>query len=72
MTELSSTMRRLGMNPSEAELRDMVNEVDTDGNGDIDLAEFIALMVKKLQSHDAEGELIEAFKVFDLESNGLV
>lgn len=29
-------MRSLGQNPSESELQDMINEVDTDGDGTID------------------------------------
>jgi calmodulin len=29
-------MRSLGQNPSESELQDMINEVDTDNNGTID------------------------------------
>lgn len=34
--ELGTVMRSLGQNPSESELQDMINEVDTDNNGTID------------------------------------
>lgn len=34
--ELGVVMRCLGQNPSESELADMINEVDTDKNGTID------------------------------------
>lgn len=44
--ELGTVMRSLGQNPTEAELQDMINEVDADGNGTIDFPEFLSLMAR--------------------------
>jgi calmodulin len=70
--ELGDIMKNLGQTPSEAELQDMINEVDIDGNGTIDFKEFLGLMARKMRDTDTEEELIEAFKVFDRDGNGLI
>ena len=70
--ELGILMRNLGRNPSEEELKQMIREVDLDGNGTIDFKEFLCLMVKKMKRTDTEEELLEAFKVFDRDGNGYI
>jgi len=70
--ELGTVMRSLGQNPTEAELQDMINEVDADGNGTIDFPEFLSLMARKMKDTDTEEELIEAFKVFDRDGSGFI
>ena len=65
-------MRSLGQNPTEAELQDMINEVDADGNGTIDFPEFLTMMARKMKDTDYEEEIIEAFKVFDKDGNGFI
>uniref|UniRef100_A0A0C9QNL6 Calmodulin n=1 Tax=Wollemia nobilis TaxID=56998 RepID=A0A0C9QNL6_9CONI len=70
--ELGTVMRSLGQNPTEAELRDMIDEVDADGNGTIDFPEFLNLMARKMKDTDSEEELKEAFKVFDKDQNGYI
>ncbi|KAL7412519.1 hypothetical protein BDY24DRAFT_341722, partial [Mrakia frigida] len=70
--ELGTVMRSLGQNPTEAELTDMVNEVDADGNGKIDFAEFLTMMSRKMRDVDSEEEIKEAFKVFDKDGNGFI
>ena len=70
--ELGDIMKNLGQTPSEAELQDIINEVDIDGNGTIDFKEFQGLMARKMRDNDSEEELIEAFKVFDRDGNGLI
>ena len=42
--ELGKVMRKLGQNPTDDELQDMMNEADADGNGTIEFNEFCALM----------------------------
>ncbi|EFJ32870.1 hypothetical protein SELMODRAFT_83841 [Selaginella moellendorffii] len=71
-SELAVVMRSLGQNPSEQELREMIEEVDVDGNGTIDFQEFLNLMARKMKDTDTEEELKEAFKVFDKDRNGLI
>lgn len=65
-------MRSLGQNPTKAELQDMVNEVDSDGNGTIGFPEFLAMMERKMKDTDSEEEIKEAFKVFDKDGNGFI
>lgn len=70
--ELATVIRSLGQNPTEAEIQDMINEVDTDGNGTIDFREFLDLMAHKMKDFDSDEELREAFKVFDKDQNGYI
>ena len=65
-------MRSLGQNPTDAELHEMVNEVDSDGNGTIDFPEFISMMSKRVHDMDSEDEIKQAFKVFDKDGSGSI
>lgn len=59
--ELGVAMRTLGLNPTEEELLNMINEYDVDGNGKIDFFEFCKMM--KEMSKETDQELIRlAFK----------
>jgi Ca2+-binding EF-hand superfamily protein len=72
--ELQEVMRKLGQNPSEAELREMIASVDTDGNQEIDFNEFVALMKSRIGELDADPdqELRDAFNVFDADRSGFI
>jgi calmodulin len=50
----------------------MIVEADDDGSGTIDFDEFLMLMSKRLSELDVKEELIEAFRVYDREKNGVI
>ncbi|KAI6224573.1 Calmodulin-like protein 3 [Aphelenchoides besseyi] len=69
--ELGVAMRTLGLNPTEEELLNIVNEYDADQNGKIDFGEFCKMM--KATNKETDESLIRlAFKVFDKDGNGYI
>lgn len=70
--ELGVVMKSLGQNPTDAELTDMINEIDVDGNGSVDFEEFLQMMVKKTSNTNPQDELKDAFKVFDKNGDGFI
>lgn len=68
--DLSIVMHALGQEPTDVLLRDMVNEVDTDGNGGLEFSEFLRMMVRKMRLPDLDDELRIIFQVFDTTQTG--
>ena len=58
--ELGTLMCSLGQNPTKAELQDMINKVEADGNGTIDFPEFLRTMARKMRDTDSESDNEEA------------
>uniref|UniRef100_A0A8C5VYJ6 EF-hand calcium-binding domain-containing protein 11 n=1 Tax=Microcebus murinus TaxID=30608 RepID=A0A8C5VYJ6_MICMU len=62
----------LTLNATEAELQDMINEVDADGNGTTDLPEFLTRMTRQMKDTDREEEIRGAFSASDKDGNGYI
>ena len=71
-SELATVMKSLGLSPSETEITDLMNEIDQDGNHEIDFEEFLTLMARQTDTRDSAQEIIEAFKVFDKNGDGYI
>merc|ERR1711892_267808 len=69
---LGPLMRTLGKNPTEAEIYNMMAEVDVDHNGKLDLREFILMMYNMLGNKDNMEEMKMAFRAFDTDGDGKV
>ena len=69
--DLGVVMRSLGYNPTGSELFDMIKKIDAE-SGTIDFTNFLTLMASIMQHDDEEEEMIEAFKVFDRDGDGLI
>jgi len=50
----------------------MINEVDVDGNGTVEFAEFVILMTNKVKEMSKEEEISEAFAVLDKEKDNQI
>ena len=75
---LLSFPRSLGLNLTDSELQDIIDEEDSDGNGSIDFAEFLTMMTRKdtdTRLHKTIKILYstkEVFKFFDKDGNGFI
>ena len=70
--ELGVVLRSLGQHPNQVELDDMIEEVDADGNLEIDFQEFLCLMARTQKESESDEELTEAFNLFDRDGNGFI
>jgi Ca2+-binding EF-hand superfamily protein len=72
LDELQQVMRKLGQNPTEKELKEMIKSVDDNGDCEIDFEEFLLLMKSRIGHRDPEQELRDAFAVFDSDGSGAI
>ncbi|KAJ1520198.1 hypothetical protein ONE63_004409 [Megalurothrips usitatus] len=72
---VGSILELFGHKLSGKVLRDVINEVDVDGSGELEFDEFCILAARFLIEEDKEkikGELREAFLLYDREGNGYI
>lgn len=72
---VSTILRTMGQTFEERDLKDIIEEIDTDGSGELEFDEFLTLAARFLVEEDTEAmqeELREAFRLYDKEGNGYI
>ncbi|KAJ2992839.1 hypothetical protein HDV02_002831 [Globomyces sp. JEL0801] len=70
--ELGTALKGLGQNPTEAELQDLILELDEDGNGTIEFEELMALITKHNYNVERNIEMKQIFQLFDRDQDGYI
>merc|ERR1711912_13874 len=74
--DLGEIMRAMGFRPTKEELKDLLAEIDEDGSGEIEFAEFCQLcatfLVEDPDMETMKRELKDAFRIYDKEGLGYI
>merc|ERR1712001_231497 len=74
--DLGEIMRAMGFRPTEEELQELLLEIDEDGSGEIEFAEFCQLcatyLVEDPDMETMKRELKDAFRIYDKEGLGYI
>ncbi|XP_023171543.1 neo-calmodulin [Drosophila hydei] len=70
--QMGLAMRTLGYCPTEAELYDLIEEIDVDGDGDIEFIEFQMMITKRMEGLTKIENLRAVFKLIDRDEDGFI
>ena len=70
--ELANILKAIDINASDEEIKDIIAEMDLEGNGEINFENFVSIVKRREKDVDNEEEVLNAFKLFDKEGNGLI
>jgi calmodulin len=70
--ELGQVLRSLGVQANEEEKKAYIDKFDPNATGTIYFNDFLEIIVNKISESKPEDEITEAFKLFDLDGNGMI
>eukprot|EP00656_Telonema_subtile_P003005 TRINITY_DN11383_c0_g1_i1.p1 TRINITY_DN11383_c0_g1~~TRINITY_DN11383_c0_g1_i1.p1 ORF type:complete len:162 (+),score=51.79 TRINITY_DN11383_c0_g1_i1:190-675(+) len=69
-SEFRDVCRQVGIVPTDSELAMMIEEIDLDRSGDIDMHEFVNAISSKMVDPEGEDHIRAAFQMFDTDDSG--
>ena len=70
--ELANILKAIDINASDEEIKEIIAEINLEGNGEINFEKFVSIVNRRDKDVDNEEEVLNAFKLFDKEGNGLI
>ena len=70
--KIGELMLKLGKNPTEAQLAQIIENIAKPDSKQIGFDDFVELMEQKNRENDPEIEIINTFQIFDKDNNGLI
>jgi len=72
ISELKSAMANLGLDSKNAQVSQMVNDLDADGSGSIDFEEFLNMLTAKVAKKETRADVDKVFRLFDEKKTGKI
>ncbi|GAB6023671.1 hypothetical protein CHUAL_009932 [Chamberlinius hualienensis] len=72
---VATILRTMGQTFEDRDLKELIEEIDSDGSGQLEFDEFLTLAARFVVEEDTEAmqeELREAFRLYDKEGNGYI
>ena len=70
--ELANILKAININVSDEEIKEIIEELELEGNNEINYEDFVSIVNRREKDVDTEEEVLKAFKFFDKEGNGLI
>jgi Ca2+-binding EF-hand superfamily protein len=72
-SELKKMVHSFGQNPTQKDIDDIVTKFDANGNGQLDLEEFVTILRSNTAvPSDGDNELLAAFRLIDVDNSGKI
>lgn len=72
LTELRDAMKALGLHFSKQETIEIMERIDKDGSGQLEIDEFTALMSEIIYKRNSELEMRKVFRYYDNDDDGSI